>query len=306
MEIFTSPAIPESFRHAVIAIGNFDGVHRGHAHVLEMVKAEARKTGKRSGVLTFEPHPRHLFRPDDPPFRITPAPLKHERLAEEGIDFCCSLPFDWDFASQSADAFIDTVLGKLSPFCIVIGEDFRFGQLRKGTPDTLREAGLRVMTADSVADADGAILSSSRIREALRLGDIGQANTLLGWDWMIEGVVVKGDQRGRELGYPTANVRLSETLHPAYGIYAALVQVEGHERWFPSATNIGIRPMFELKVGQVEAHILDFDRDIYGKVLRIRPVKKLRGEAKFDSLEALVAQIDEDCRQARIVLGEKS
>ncbi len=302
MEIFTAPAIPESFRHAVIAIGNFDGVHRGHSHVLEMVKAEARKTGAKTGVLTFEPHPRHLFRPDDPPFRITPAALKHVRLAEERIDFCCSLPFDWAFASQSAEVFITEVLGQIKPSCIVIGEDFRFGQLRKGTPDTLRESGLRVVTAETVADADGTIISSSRIREALRLGDITQANALLGWEWMIEGVVVKGDQRGRELGYPTANVRLSETLHPAYGIYAALVQVEGEDRWLPSATNIGIRPMFELKVGQVEAHILDFSSDIYGKVLRIRLVKKLRGEAKFDSLDALINQIEEDCRQSRILL----
>lgn len=303
MEIFTTPPIPDSFRNAVIAIGNFDGVHRGHSHVLEIVKAEARKTGVKAGVLTFEPHPRHLFRPDDPPFRITPISLKHKRLAEEGIDFCCSLTFDWAFASQSAEAFIADVLGQMEPSCIVIGEDFRFGQLRKGTPETLRDAGLRVITAEAVNDADGAVISSSRIREALRLGDIAQANALLGWDWMIEGMVVQGDRRGRELGYPTANVPLKDTLHPAYGIYAALAQVEGNDDWFPSATNIGIRPMFELKVGQVEAYIMDFNSDIYGKVLRIKPVKKLRGEAKFDSLEALVAQIEEDCRQARLLLG---
>lgn len=302
MEIVHTPHVPDRLRGAVLAIGNFDGVHRGHQSLLALAKAEAAGQGRPAGVLTFEPHPRRLFRPDDPPFRITAAPLKHWRLEQAGMDFCCSLAFDWDFASQSAEEFIDSVLKRLNPSCIVIGGDFRFGQLRKGSAETLEKEGFRVLAIAPVHDADGAAYSSSRIREALRIGDIDGANAVLGWDWVIEGKVTKGDQRGRELGYPTANVPLGETLHPAYGIYAARIRIEGEDLWRASATNIGIRPMFELKIGQVEAHILDFSGDIYGKAVQIRPVRKIRGEAKFDSLNALIVQIGEDCRHARKIL----
>ncbi len=304
MDCFTS--LQNVPRDAVIAIGNFDGVHRGHRALLDAVRKEAAARGGKAGILTFEPHPRHLFRPDDPPFRITPEAVKLRLLAAAGMDFVCALPFDWDFASQSAEDFIRNILiGALDPAHIIVGEDFRFGQLRKGTPLTMREAGLKVTALAPVGD-NNETFSSSLIREALRLGDIGKANAMLGWDWEIEGVVQGGDRRGRELGYPTANVALGETLHPAYGIYATLVRIveDGPDSpWLPSATNIGIRPMFEVRLGQVEAHIFDFDRDIYGRTLRVRPIKRLRGEAKFDSLESLVRQIDEDCRLARNLLS---
>lgn len=291
-----------AFTGAAIAIGNFDGVHLGHRHLLAQVKRIAAERGIPAGILTFEPHPRAVLRPDDPPFRITPEPVKLRRLAEEGIDFVCAIPFDWDLASRTAEDFIAEILKKtLAPAHIVVGSDFRFGQLRKGTPHALQLAGLDVSIIDKIGGC-GAIYSSSAIREALRHADLDRANAMLGWDWEIEGTIVKGDQRGRALGYPTANVPLGETLHPAYGIYATTVQVEGETHWRPAATNIGIRPMFELKVGQVEAHILDFDGDIYGRKLRIRPVKKLRGEARFEGLEALIRQIDDDCAQTRALL----
>ncbi len=303
MDCFT--LLQDAPRHAVIAIGNFDGVHRGHQALLAQVVREARARDAAAGVLTFEPHPRKLFRPDDPPFRITPEAVKARRLAACGLDFACALSFDWDFASQSAEDFIRHVLiGGLNPSLVVVGEDFRFGQLRKGTPAMMRDAGLAVSIIHPVGNGD-AVFSSSRIREALRLGDIAAANAALGWDWEIEGVVQHGDRRGRELGFPTANVPLGETLHPAYGIYATLTQIveDGPDAlWHPSATNIGIRPMFEISQGQVETFIFDFNRDIYGKTLRVRPVKRLRGEAKFDSLDALVAQMNEDCSQARLIL----
>ena len=145
--------------------------------------------------------------------------------------------------------------------------------------------------------------SSAAIRQALRDGDIKSANAMLGRPWEIEGKIFRGDRRGHELGYPTANILMEDMLHPAYGIYATLVQVEGEDAWRPAATNIGIRPMFEVKQGQVEAHILDFpDRDIYGKTLRVRPVERLRGEAKFASLEALITQIEADCAQTKALL----
>ncbi len=306
MEIVTAHAgLKDAQRGAVLAIGNFDGLHRGHAALIDATKKLARRLGRPAAVMTFEPHPRRLFRPDDPPFRITPAAVKARRLAASGIDLLYALPFTWDFASLSAQQFADDILKKgLAPAAIIVGSDFRFGQLRKGTPALLQQAGFDVTVLEKVADEDGAIISSSTIRQALQTGAIDLAADLLGWPWEIEGVVQKGDQRGRALGYPTANIALDETLHPAYGIYASLVRLRDEgERWYKAATNIGIRPMFEVKVGQVESHIFDFDRDIYGQTLIVRPVARLRGEAKFDTLAALTAQMAEDCRQARALLS---
>lgn len=298
-------SIPASVKGSVLAIGNFDGVHKGHRALLDAGKRMAQHKSAPFGVLTFEPHPRKLFRPDDPPFRITPPAVKHRLLKECGVDFIVSLPFDWDFASQSAEAFVQNILvSALMPLEVIIGFDFRFGQLRKGDASTIEAAGIPVTAFGAVADMDGEKYSSTTIRQHLRAGAIEDANLLLGWDWMIEGTIFRGDRRGHELGYPTANILLGDLLHPAYGIYATLVRIEGEDDWRMAATNIGIRPMFELKQGQVEAHILDFeDRDIYNKTLQIRPIKRLRGEAKFASLEALIAQIEEDCRQARAILN---
>ncbi len=288
----------------VLCIGNFDGVHLGHRKLLEVARALARTTGRPLGVLTFEPHPRRLFRPDDPPFRITPPAVEQRLLRDLGIDLLFSLRFDWDFASQPAEAFIANVLkGGIRPSYIVVGYDFRFGQLRTGTAETMREAGFAVRVVEELADEEHRAYSSSHVRVALRHGDLDMANRLLGWEWEIEGKVVVGNRRGHTLGFPTANVELGETLHPAYGIYAAWALVPGEETWRPAATNIGIRPMFELPIGQVEAHILGFDRDIYGKTLRVRPVKKIRGEARFASVDELIAQMRIDCRTTKRLLG---
>jgi len=304
MEIIRSGEdIPDAATGTVLAVGNFDGVHRGHQALIGAARDIAKKEKRRLGVLTFEPHPRNLFRPDDPPFRITPFEVKARRLEECGVEVAFCLTFDWDFASQSAEVFTDTVLGNsIRPARVVAGADFCFGQLRKGTPETLKQAGLAVTVIDKTGDEDGETYSSSAIRAALRQGDIAKANAMLGWEWEMEGAIVKGDQRGRGLGFPTANVHPGETIHPAYGVYATWVNIEGEKEWRQAATNIGIRPMFEVPVGQVEAHILDFDRDIYGNTLRVKPVKRLRGEARFESLEALVAQIGRDCEEARAVL----
>jgi riboflavin kinase/FMN adenylyltransferase len=294
--------VTESARNTVVVIGNFDGVHRGHCAVLAQGREIADSLGKELSILTFEPHPRRLFRPDDPPFRITPEVLKAERLEKSGVDNLFSLHFDWDFASQSAESFIKNIIANgVSPAHIVVGYDFRFGQLRKGKPENFQSAGFDTTIIQEVAD-DEEKLSSSRIRTSLRHGKIDEANELLGWEWEIRGEVVPGDQRGRELGYPTANVQLGDTTHPAYGIYATWVQIEGEEEWRPSATNIGIRPMFETPEALVETFIFDFDKEIYGKTLRVKPVKRLRGEAKFESLEDLIEQMAKDCEQARNIL----
>lgn len=309
MEIYKDiSAIPAEAKGQVILIGNFDGIHKGHQHLIKQAQSIAKKKNLNFGVLTFEPHPRKLFRPNDPPFRLTPENVKNRRLENIGVHFAATLEFDWDFASQGADAFIENVLDNgLAPQTIVVGHDFHFGQLRKGNTDTLRQAGYDVEIIDAVCFEDGERISSTQIRSALRHGHVDKANALLGWDWEIEGIVQRGDQRGRELGYPTANVHLSDTLHPSYGIYATLVQIldDGDTSpWLPSATNIGIRPMFEVPTGQVETFIFDFDRDIYDHTLRVRPVQRLRGEAKFDSLDDLIRQMDKDCKQAKEILKD--
>lgn len=298
--------LPETARNAVVVIGNFDGVHLGHQTLLSTARRIADSLDKSLAVLTFDPHPRRLFRPGDPPFALTTPALKAERLQQAKVDYVYAVPFDWDFASLTADQFIDQVLRKeLKAAHIVIGYDFCFGQLRKGTPETLKASGIPITIVDKVADEGDDALSSSAIRQALRLGDVDRANDLLGWPWEIRGTVVKGDQRGRELGYPTANVPLGDTMHPSYGVYATWARIleDGPDAaWLPSATNIGIRPMFAVPVGQVETYIFDFNRDIYDKTLCIRPVERLRGEAKFESLDALIKQIAEDCIEARKIL----
>ncbi|MEM7618147.1 MAG: bifunctional riboflavin kinase/FAD synthetase [Pseudomonadota bacterium] len=305
MKIFKSLGeIPDSAKNAVIAIGNFDGVHCGHQALIKKAKEVAKENNLQVGVLTFEPHPRALFQPSQPPARLTPANLKAQRLQKENIDILVSLDFDWDFASQSAEVFIQNILKDgLNAAHIIVGHDFHFGQMRKGTAETIKDAGLNIDIVAPVKDSQDRIISSSRIREYLKTSEIDKANDMLGWEWEIQGEIVQGDQRGRELGYPTANVMLRDTLHPAYGVYACYVQIEGEKEWLKAATNIGIRPMFEVAEGQVEAHILDFPfREIYGKTLRIKPVARIRSEAKFNSLDELIEQMGKDCAKAKNIL----
>lgn len=297
-------SIPPEAKGAVVVIGNFDGVHKGHQVLLNRAKECAASLGKPLAVLTFEPHPRELFRPDEPPCRITPKSLKAERLKKEGVGHLFYKTFDWDFASLSAQGFIDTVLQKeLAAGHVIVGFDFRFGQMRSGTPKMIESAGIPVTVIEEIKQEKGDEISSSRIRQHLRRGEIGAANALLGWEWEVRGEIVRGDRRGRELGYPTANMALGETLHPAYGVYAAFARLEGEEQWHPAAVNIGIRPMFKVPTAQVETFIFDFDREIYGQTLHVRPVTRLRSEAKFANVQDLIVQMEKDCAQARDILN---
>lgn len=302
MQIFNMyKNLPLEASGAVVAIGNFDGVHKGHQALLARAKAIA--NGGKLAVLTFEPHPKRLFRPDEPPGRLTPPSIKAWRLEQSGVEFLYSLAFDWDFASQSAEDFIRNILKDgLKASHIVVGDNFRFGQLRKGEAKYIEAAGIPVTSVAGVADENDQIYSSSMIRDALRQGDIAAANSMLGWEWEMRGSVIKGDQRGRELGFPTANFSLGETIHPAYGVYAARVNIEGEQEWRGAAVNIGIRPMFEIPEAEVESYIFDFNREIYGKTLRVRPVRRLRSEAKFNSIEELKVQMQDDCEKVRKVL----
>lgn len=303
---FTSP-LPEEARQAVVAIGNFDAVHSGHRSLLSKAKAIALEKKGPLAVLTFEPHPRRLFRPDDAPFRITPLSVKLDVLASCGVDIVYVLPFDWSVAKKSAQDFIDTILkAQLNPVCVVVGHDFHFGHNRSGTITLLKENNVDVVSATLLADEQHGTISATRVRGLIQSGHMREANQLLGWDWEMRGVVEKGDQRGRLLGYPTANIPLGETIHPAYGVYATMVQIEGETQWRMAATNIGIRPMFEVKTALIEAHIMDYAGDLYGKILRVRPVKKIRDEMKFGSLESLIEQIEKDCQESRTILTAKA
>lgn len=301
-EIGTQP-LPQESKGSVVVIGNFDGVHKGHQALINRAKNLAQELKKPLAVLTFEPHPRELFRPDEPPCRITPRDLKAERLRNAGVEALFIRNFDWDFASLSAESFIKDILKEeIAAGHIIVGFDFRFGQMRAGTPEMIKEAGIPVTVIEEIKTGSETEISSSRIRQHLRRGEIESANALLGWEWEIRGEIVRGDQRGRQLGFPTANMALGPTLHPAYGVYAAFARIEGEGAWHPSAVNIGIRPMFKVPTAQVETFIFDFDREIYGKTLHVRPVARLRSEAKFSNIEELKAQMEKDCNQAKMIL----
>lgn len=256
-------------------------------------------------ALTFEPHPRSFFKPADAPFRITPEPVKERRLKALGVDRVDVLDFNDIMAGLTAEQFIEMIiLGHLNASHVVVGSDFHFGKSRTGTVETLRND--KRFQVDGVAlelMADAPV-SSTRIREALKSGDIGVANAMLGWDWEMEGIVAHGDKRGRDLGYPTANIPLEDTIAPAYGIYAVRVNIDG--AWRDGVANIGIRPMFETKAPLLEVYVFDFDGDLYGQPLRVQPVQKLRDEARFDDLEALKAQMARDVVDAKAALSNKS
>ncbi len=307
MDIYSDiTQLPPHAKSAVVAIGNFDAVHRGHQQLLQSAADKARELSVPLAVMTFEPHPRRLFRPDDAPFRVTPAAVKYDRLIKAGANIVYTLPFDWDLAQLSAEQFIGDILQKyLSPSVVVVGHDFHFGHNRSGSVKFMQDNGINVLPVTLADDGRHGIISATRIRGLIQGGHIAEANQLLGWPWEIRGVVERGDQRGRELGYPTANVPLGETIHPSYGVYATWVQINGEATWHKAATNIGVRPMFAAPTALVEAHLLDYAGDLYGRTLRILPVQKLRDEMKFDSLPELISQIEDDCKQVRTLLDNE-
>jgi riboflavin kinase / FMN adenylyltransferase len=311
MRIFRHDTAAAAERGAVVAIGNFDGVHRGHQAVIGEAGRLARAAGVRHAVLTFEPHPRRVFRPDDPPFRLTPFRAKSRHLEALGVDLLFTLHFDLAFAAKSAEDFIATVLVRnLGIRHAVVGYDFVFGHQRRGTPALLQARGAElhfgVTVVDPAGAAGGAVYSSTRIRELLVTGKPREAAALLGRFWEIEGRVERGDARGRTIGFPTANLMLDDYLRPAAGVYAVRAGIEegGRTLWHDGVANLGRRPTFGGSDLRLEAHLFDFDRDIYGRHLRIAVIEHLRPERKFPGIDALKAQIAADAAQARAVLKE--
>lgn len=293
-------ALPRQARRPVLAIGNFDGVHLGHQALIAHTKELADKLSTRAAVMTFEPHPREFFKPDDAPFRLTLLPMKARLFAAMGVDDVFAPPFDAGFAALTADDFMQFLQDRLQPRHIVIGADFAFGKGRGGGIDSLRDM-FDVTVVKPVTCADGAVYSSTRIRALLQTGKLPEAAALLGRPWEIEAEVVHGDKRGRELGYPTANQQVDRYIRIPYGIYAVRVTVEGEKSPRFGVANFGIRPMFKIKQPIFETHIFDFTGNIYGKALRVEPVCFLRPEKAFKDLDTLVLQMKQDCLDARAV-----
>jgi riboflavin kinase/FMN adenylyltransferase len=297
---------PPDLAGGVIAIGNFDGVHRGHVALLQAARAEARTRRKPSLVLTFEPHPRTVFRPEAPVFRLTPLGAKARLLKAVGIDGLAVATFDRALASLTPDEFIGRVLvGQLRIAGAVVGFNFRFGRARTGSPETLVAAGQRlgfqVTVVDAVADG-GTLVASSDIRTALAAGDIARANDLLGYRWFVMGTVERGEARGRSLGFPTANLSPPAGCALRYGVYAVRLQRPGgaiHD----GVASYGIRPTFGGGAPVLEVHLFDFNASLYGQEVAAYFVGWIREEAKFSAVAELVAAVRRDAAAARQLLA---
>lgn len=304
--------LPASARNGVVAIGNFDGVHRGHRGVLAEAQARARELGTHVSVLTFEPHPRSLFQPNLAPFRLSAMRTRLRLLEALGIENVFVLHFDWAFAKIAAEAFVEDMLVRdLGARHVVVGEDFRYGNKRKGDVALLQELGRQhgfgVSAVAPVADEDGQVISSSRVRQALQDGQVREAQRLLGRPWELEGRVEQGAQRGRDIGFPTANLRLGEYIEPLHGIYAMRAGIDNgpDTLWMDGVGYIGRRPVVDGEEVLLEVYLFDVALDLYGKHLRVQTIEFLRGDFPFDSMAAMQAQITEDCRAARRVLADE-
>lgn len=296
----------------VVALGNFDGVHRGHQAVILTAKRIAQDLGVACGVMTFEPHPRAFFNPAQPPFRLTPFRVKARLIEALGIDLLFMQHFDQAFADMTALEFVGGVLAScLGARHVVVGYDYVFGKGRKGTGALLQKAadeGAFGFTAVPPEMAEGGeTYSSTRVREALVGGQPSAAARLLGHYWEIEGRVEHGDQRGRTIGFPTANIHLGEYQHPAAGVYAvrAGIDLGGATQWLDGVANFGNRPTFDKQDQILEVHLLDHDIDLYGRHLRVALVDFIRPERKFAGLDELKTQIVADAQQARAILAAR-
>ncbi|MGL4487980.1 MAG: bifunctional riboflavin kinase/FAD synthetase [Rhizobiaceae bacterium] len=300
--------LPPSLAGGVVAIGNFDGVHRGHRAVLDKALEIAEATRRPALVLTFEPHPRSVFQPDTPVFRLTPAPLKAELLGALGFDGVVEQQFSKEFSSHTADEFIQSILiDGLKASHVVTGFDFHFGKGRQGGPAYLMAAsnthGFDVTLVDAFRDEGAQVVSSSRIRDRLSDGDVSEAAGLLGYRYIVSAPVIKGKQLGRTLGFPTANMMLPDENRLAHGIYAVRFKTEAgsiHD----AVASFGRRPTVDSN-GEpwLETFLFDFDADLYGQLCEVSFFGHLRGEVKFDGLDPLMVQMRQDEAEAGALLG---
>jgi len=298
--------IPGNLRGSILALGNFDGFHLGHQAVVGRAIQRGFHERRPVIVATFDPHPVRFFKPDLPPFRLTTLDQRQALFAHAGADAMLVFQFDEALRSTSAEDFVTELLAKkIGAAGVVTGDDFTFGKMRGGNVELLRTLGAaHGIIAETVAPVllDGARISSGRVREALQAGDTATATHLLSRDFAIEGVVQRGDARGRELGYPTANLALGDYQRPRYGIYAVRVTLDdGSEH--PGVASLGVRPTFDPPTELLEAYLLDFDGDLYGRRIEVALHAFIRDERKFDGVEALVAEMRNDEAAARRLLA---
>ncbi|MGH6771808.1 MAG: bifunctional riboflavin kinase/FAD synthetase [Xanthobacteraceae bacterium] len=299
----TPPGHP--LRGAVVAIGNFDGVHRGHRAVIAAAMARARALGRPAAALTFEPHPRGFLRPQEPLFRLTDETAKLRLLAGAGLDGAIVLRFDAELAALTAEDFVNRILvEKLGVAGVAIGFDFHFGMNRAGSPDYLAAEGARRGFAVDVVprfEDDGRRISSGPIRAALAEGRVAEAAQMLGYPWFITGEVVHGDKRGRDLGYPTANLMSDPMCALRHGIYAVRVGAGGGRH--DGVASFGRRPMFDIGTVLLESFLFDFSGDLYGQTIDVAFIEWIRPEQAFNSVQDLVRRMDDDSRRARAALA---
>ena len=310
--------LPDAARGAVVAIGNFDGIHRGHQAVIGEAVRHARHDRRPAAVLTFEPHPRRFFKRDSSPFQLTRLRTKARLLDDLDVDLLFLLRFNAALAARSAENFIDEILVKhLGVSRVVVGYDFVFGKNRLGNPELLRDrlaaAGVPVsimppvgaVDAESESTPEALVYSSTGVRDCLKAGDPRGASRLLGRPFEIEGRVVHGDKRGRTLGFPTANLKLGDYVRPAFGIYAVRAAIATGTDWVwrDGVANLGMRPMFGAPEPLLETFLFDFSGEIYGRLMRVALVEYLRPEQKFADLTALTAQMHADTAAAKVALA---
>ncbi|HEX2591486.1 MAG TPA: bifunctional riboflavin kinase/FAD synthetase, partial [Rhizomicrobium sp.] len=299
--------VTDAFKGAVVAVGNFDGVHRGHQALIAEARRLADERGASLGVLAFEPHPQEFFRHSKESFRLTPFRAKARLIAEQGADVMFALNFDAEMATKSAQDFVlDVLVGGLGVGCIVVGQDFRFGKGRSGDVAMLsymgEMEGFGVTVFEPVLENTADKISSTHIREALKAGKPEVAANLLGHWWSVEARVDHGDARGRTIGFPTANMNVEDFLRPAYGVYAVRATILENDKpvaRYGGVANFGVRPMYKIETPLLETYLFDFAGDLYGKHLQIEFIHYIRGEAKLAGLDALKAQIAKDCDEAR-------
>jgi riboflavin kinase / FMN adenylyltransferase len=299
--------VPEHAKGAVVAIGNFDGMHRGHQTLLDAARAEASRRGCPWGVVSFEPHPRTYFKPDEPVFRLTPGPLKARLVEALGASFMAILPFDRALSDLSAEDFVrHHLVERLGVAHVVTGYDFHFGRGRKGSPANMVELGrghgFGVTIVEQVTDEGDqhSPFSSSSIRQALRHGHVAAAARELGYHWTVLGEVVRGDQRGRTIGFPTLNIVLDKGADPFRGIYAVRVRdaaLKGNIVW-PGAGYFGDRPTFDTGRTFLEVYLIGFDGDLYGRQMMVEFIDLIRPDKRFSSIDELVTQMNADCAEA--------
>ncbi|TWB15105.1 FMN adenylyltransferase /riboflavin kinase [Nitrospirillum amazonense] len=304
---------PAELHGAVVALGNFDGVHLGHRAVIGQARALADELGRPAAVVTFEPHPRSFFRPNDPPFRLTPLRIKTHLIEALGMDAMVVLHFDAALAGMTAEEFVETVLVQgLAARHVVAGYDFLFGHNRGGDMALLRALGARhgfgVTEARPVANGAGEPYSSTAVRRHLQEGRPQEAAAILGHPFEIEGRVEHGDKRGRTIGFPTANIEIHDYLRPHFGVYAVRAGVDegAGTVWRDGVANLGRRPTVGGAVERLEAHLFDFDGDLYGRHVRVQLLDFIRPEMKFENFQALKDQIARDADEARLRLAALS